>query len=61
MAVVLEADLGTTHDEIEPQDDQLVDGPTSTTGEGTRIHQVTLRTKSADKPHTATGKENPTL
>ena len=57
----MEADLGTTHDEPEPQDGQLVDDPTSTTEIGTRIHQVTLWTKSDDTPRTATGIENPRL
>ena len=41
----MEADLGTTHEEPEPRDGQLVDEPTSTTEVGTRIHQVTLWTK----------------
>ena len=57
----VEADLGTTHDELEARDGQLVDEPTSTTGAGTRIHQVTMRTKSNDTPRKAAGKENPTL
>ena len=45
-AADVEADLGTTHDELEPWDGQLIDEPTSTTRADTRIHQVTLRTKS---------------
>ena len=60
-SVDVEADLGTTHDELEPRDGQLVDEPTSTTGAGTRIHQVTMRTKSDDTIRKAVGKENPTL
>ena len=36
----LEADLGTTHDDLEPLDGQLEDEPTSTAVTGTRIHQV---------------------
>ena len=60
-AIDEEADLQTTHDKLEPQDDQLVDEPTSTTGAGTRIHQVTMRTKSDDTPRKAAGKENPRL
>ena len=57
----MEDDLGTTYDEPEPQDIQLVDKPTSTTEAGTRIHQVTLWTKSDDTPRKAAGKENPRL
>jgi hypothetical protein len=57
----MEADLGTSHDEPEPQDSQLVDEPTSTTAIGTHIHQVRLRTKSDDMPRKAVGKEKPTL
>ena len=60
-AIDEEADLRTTHDEPEPQDDQLVDEPTSTTRAGTRIHQVTLWLKSDDTPRKAADKENPTL
>ena len=54
----MEADLGTTHDKPEPLDSQLEDETTSTAGAGTRIHQVTLWTKSDDTPRTAGGKEN---
>ena len=57
-AADVEADLGTTHDEPKPRDGQLVDEPTSTTGAGTRIHQVTLWTKSNNTPRIATGIEN---
>ena len=60
-AIDVEADLGSTHEEPEPRDDQLVDEPTSTTEAGTRIHQVTLWTKSNDTPRIAAGKENPRL
>ena len=60
-AAVLEADLGTTHDEPEPQDNQLEDEPTSTAVTGTRIHQVTRWTKTDDTPHTVAGIENPRL
>ena len=60
-AANVEADLGTTHEEPEPRDDQLVDEPTSTTKVGTRIQQVTPWTKSDDTPRKATGKENPRL
>ena len=59
--VDVEANLGTTHDELEPRDGQLVDEPTSTTEAGTRIHQVTLWMKSNDTPRKAAGKENPRL
>ena len=55
-ATNVEADLGTSHDELEPRDDKLVDEPTSTTEVGTRIHQVRLRTKSGDTPRKAAGK-----
>jgi hypothetical protein len=57
----MEADLGTSHDEPELQDSQLVDEPTSTTAIGTHIHQVRLRTKSDDMPRKAADKEKPTL
>jgi len=57
----VEADLGTTHDEPEPWDGQLVDEPTSPTRAGTHIHQMMLWTKSDDTPRKAVGKENPTL
>ena len=57
----LEADLGTTHDEPVPLDDQLKNEPTSTAVTGTRIHQVMGLTKIDDTPHTAAGIENTRL
>ena len=62
MSVVdVEANLRTTHDELESQDGQLVDESTSTTKVGTHIHQVTLWTKFDDTPRKVAGKENPRL
>ena len=61
LAVDLEADLGTTHDEPEPLDGQLEDEPTSIAVTGTCIHQVMRWTKFDDTRRTATGVENPRL
>ena len=61
LAAVLEADIGTTHDDPEPQDGQLEDEPTSIAVIGTRIHQVTRWTKTDDTPCTAAGIENTRL
>jgi hypothetical protein len=60
-AVDVHADLGTSHVEPTPEDVQLEDAPTSTTGVGTRIHQGRLRPKADDMPRKASGKEKPTL
>ena len=60
-ATDVEANLGTTHEEPEPRDNQLVDEPTSITEVGTRIHQVMHWTKSDDTPRTAVDIENPRL
>ena len=61
LAAVLEADIGTTHDDPEPQDGQLEDEPTSTAITSTCIHQVTGWTKIDDTPRTAAGIENTRL
>ena len=60
-AVVLEADLGTTHDDPEPQDGQLEDEPTSTAVTGTCIHQVTGWMKTDDTHRIAVSIENTRL
>ena len=60
-AADLEADLGTTHDDPEPQDGQLEDEPTSTAVIGTRIHQVMGWMKTDDTPRTAVDIENTIL
>ena len=61
LAVDLEADLGTTHDELEPLDGQLEDKPTSTAVTGTCTHQVMGWTKTDDTPRTAVSIEKTRL
>jgi hypothetical protein len=60
-AVDVHADLGTSHEEPAPWDEQLEAATTSTARVGTPTHQVRLTVKTADTPRKAGGKGNPTL
>jgi hypothetical protein len=60
-AVNMLSDMGTTHGELSPRDGQLEDESTSTTGVGTCIHLLRVRSRTDDMPRKASGKEKPTL
>jgi hypothetical protein len=60
-AVDVRADLGTSHEELAPRDEQLEATTTPTAGVGTHTHQVRLTVKTVDTPRKAGGKGKSTL